>query len=135
MYILDTDHCIHLLRRKPGHQTLRAKLKVLGSGDVCVSVITEAELYVGAEKSEDPAKNHGCIAALLSMIPPMPFESRAALEYGKLRAKLEQSGDGIGPNDTLMAAHALALCGTLVSRNTSEFSRVPGLLLENWIPI
>jgi len=88
MYILDTDHCIHLLRREPGHETLRAKLKVLGSGDICVSVITEAELRVGADKSEDPAKNHGRIAALLSMIPSMPFESHAAFEYGNCAQNL-----------------------------------------------
>ena len=135
MYILDTDHCIHLLRPKPGHERLRAKLELLGSGDVCLSVITEAELRSGADKSANPPKNHGRIGALLTMAHSIPFESNAAVEYGKLRSHLEQTGFGIGPNDTLIAAHALALRGTLVSANTAEFSRVPGLSLENWITL
>ena len=100
-----------------------------------MSVITEAELRVGADKSTDPPKNHSRISALLTMIPSMPFQSNAASEYGKLRAHLEKAGRRIGPNDTLIAAHALACQGTLVSRNISEFSRVPGLSLANWIPI
>ncbi|NNC87596.1 MAG: type II toxin-antitoxin system VapC family toxin [Akkermansiaceae bacterium] len=133
MFVLDTDHCVHLLRRKPGHERLRAKLRPLCSGEVCLSVITEAELRFGAEKSADPARNHDRISALLTMIPSMPFESAAAVEYGLLRASLERSGSGIGSHDTLIAAHARALGGTLVSANTREFSRVPGLLLENWI--
>ena len=135
MYILDTDHCIHLLRRKRGHQTLRARLSVLKRGDICLSVITEAELRVGADKSADPARNHSRITAFLTMVPSMPLESHTAFEYGKLRAHLKQAGQGIGPNDSLIAAHALALRATLISSNISEFSRVPGLLLENWISL
>jgi tRNA(fMet)-specific endonuclease VapC len=134
MYLLDTDHCVHLLRRKPGHQALRDKLKTLDPGDVCLSVITEAELRTGADKSSDPGKNHDLVSALLAMIPSKPFDSSAALKYGKIRSYLGHSGQGIGPNDTLVAAHALSLDAVLASRNLSKFQRVPELAVVNWIP-
>ena len=134
MYLLDTDHCVHLLRRKPGHQVLRDQLKILDPGNVCLSAITEAELRTGADKSSDPGKNHDLVSALLAMIPSMPFDSSAALKYGKIRSYLEQSEQGIGPNDTLVAAHALSLDAILTSRNLSAFQRVPALAVVNWIP-
>ena len=63
----------------------------------------------------------------------MPFEGNAAREYGTIRADLKAKGNMIGSNDLLIAAHAISLDLTLVTNNTKEFERVPGLKLENWV--
>ena len=62
----------------------------------------------------------------------MPFDDVAARSYGIIRAALETAGQSIGPNDTLIAAIALANGLTIVTHNTSEFRRVQGLLVEDW---
>jgi tRNA(fMet)-specific endonuclease VapC len=72
------------------------------------------------------------IAGLRAKFPTIPFDDDAAEEYGKLRAYLSAAGDVIGPNDLMIAAIALAHSVTLVTHNTSEFSRAPGLMLEDW---
>lgn len=64
---------------------------------------------------------------------PVPFDEAATLEYGALRKQLEGRGTAIGPFDTLIAAHALSLKWTLVTHNTREFRRVPGLKVQDWL--
>jgi len=70
--------------------------------------------------------------ALLKLIPIEPLTLEDASHYAKIRSALENKGLGIGPMDTLIAAQAVRLGATLVTRNTREFSRVPGLKVENW---
>jgi tRNA(fMet)-specific endonuclease VapC len=91
-----------------------------------------AELRYGADKSARPRRNHHLLDVLINEMPCRDFDSKAASIYGKVRAALEKEGRPIGPNDMLIAAHALSLDLVLVSDNVGELSRVRGLRLENW---
>lgn len=129
-FLLDTDMCIYLIKRK-SEQAL-ARLQSLRISDVGVSSITLSELEYGVAKSSKPEQNK---MALLEFIAPLEiaaYDDEAAAEYGRVRAYLEAQGTPIGPLDTLIAAHALALRCVLVTNNQREFSRVPELLIENW---
>jgi tRNA(fMet)-specific endonuclease VapC len=107
-------------------------LTSLTPGDAGISAITLAELAFGAEKSRDPERNRLALAQSTVPLVVAPFEERAASEYGGLRERLERTGESIGSLDTLIAAHALSLGVTLVSWNTNEYRRVPGLKLDDW---
>lgn len=100
---------------------------------VCVSVITLAELLYGAFKSRDPSNNERAVIDFCASIDVAPFNGPAAAAYGRLRTDLERVGSPIGPLDTLIASHALALDLTVVTDNESEFRRVAGLRVENWL--
>jgi len=97
-----------------------------------ISSITEAELRFGAEKSRDPEKNHRQLDQFFLVLPVVPFGSSAAVQYARVRAGLERAGTPIGPLDELIAAHGMALGLTVVTDNTGEFERIPGIALENW---
>jgi tRNA(fMet)-specific endonuclease VapC len=96
-----------------------------------LSSISVAELYFGVAKSGS-ARNLGALEQFLEPLEIADFDRPAAAAYGSLRAALEANGTPIDPLDTQIAAHALALGVTLVSNNTKEFARVPGLRLANW---
>jgi tRNA(fMet)-specific endonuclease VapC len=129
-YLLDTDICIEMIRGKSS--VLLAHLRRRKVGSVAISSITLAELQYGVAKSRDPEQNLIALVHFVAPLEVLPFDERAAAGYGKLRADLERSGQPIGPLDTLIAAHALAAKLTLVTNNQREFSRVPGLHVENW---
>lgn len=97
-----------------------------------ISSMTLAELYYGTEASAAYDKNLSSLQNLLTILDIMPFESSAAVHYGKIRAYLRRRGTPIGTMDMLISAHALALGVTLVTNNVREFERVPGLIIENW---
>lgn len=129
-YLLDTNVCVdYLTGRFP--RVLRRIQESLPQ-DLCLSSIVIAELRYGADKSQKPRLNHERLDLLISEIPSRDFDSLAASSYGRVRASLEKKGKPIGPNDMLIAAHALALGLVLVSDNLREFERVPALKLENW---
>ena len=129
-YMLDTNICIYVIKKKPP-QTL-ARFSACASGDLCISSITLAELEYGVSKSSAPLKNKLALMMFLSGIVVVPFDSKAATEYGDIRAALERQGTPIGANDLLIAAHARSLNLTLVTNNVREFSRVDRLSVENW---
>jgi tRNA(fMet)-specific endonuclease VapC len=129
-YLLDTDICIEMIRGKS--PALLAHLRRREVGSVAISSITLAELQYGVAKSRDPEQNLIALVHFVALLEVLPFDERVAAGYGKLRADLERSGQPIGPLDTLIAAHALAAKLTLVTNNQREFSRVPGLHVENW---
>ena len=129
-YLLDTDICIYIAKRKPAGVLTR--LERLRPGDVGMSVVTYLELVYGAHKSQQVDSNVALIKQLSRLIPVQAMDAPAATYYGKLRAGLEKSGSLIGAYDLLIAAHALALDLTLVTNNVREFRRMPGLRLENW---
>jgi tRNA(fMet)-specific endonuclease VapC len=101
--------------------------------DMCISAITMAELEFGICKSSKPAQNRLALMMFLSEIQVVPFDGKAAQEYGLIRAELTARGTPIGANDLLIAAHARSLGLTLITNNGREFERVRGLTVENWV--
>ena len=128
--MLDTNVCIHLIRRRPSAVLRRFEEYVIG--EVGVSSVTAAELRYGSEKSAAVEQNREALGAFLLPLEVLAFGEEAAAAYGRVRSALEKAGTPIGPLDTLIAAHAVGLGVTLVTNNTREFSRVPGLELEDW---
>ena len=130
MYMLDTNICIYAMKRKP-EQVLR-RLKESFSSGIVISSITLAELEYGIRHSSNPEKNAQALIRFLFPFQIDPFDTSAAMEYGKIRAYLQGQGTPIGPLDMLIAGHAMVEGAVLVTNNVREFERVPGLLLENW---
>jgi tRNA(fMet)-specific endonuclease VapC len=129
-FMLDTNICIYAIKQRPPEvlAALRAQ-EVAGLG---LSSVTVAELAFGVAKSGS-ARNQKALEQFLEPLEIADFDRSAALVYGRLRAALEAAGTPIGPLDTQIAAHALALGVILVSNNQREFARVPGLRLEDWV--
>ncbi len=130
-YMLDTNICIDLIKRKPP-QMLR-RFHSLTVGDVGISTITLAELRYGVAKSQAAEKNARALAEFILPLEIADFDENAASAYGPVRAELEKNGTPIGPLDTQIGAHALSLDITLVTTNTGEFRRIKGLRVENWL--
>lgn len=130
-YMLDTNACIHLIKRRPP-AVIRRFLEH-DAGDFCISSITYAELMHGVEKSLSRDQNLLALMMMLSPITILPFDGVAAEVYGRVRASLESNGTPIGPMDTLIASHALSQGLTLITNNTREFDRVAGLTVEDWV--
>ncbi len=128
--LLDTNACIALLNGSS--ESLVARVARSSPVDLAISAVTEAELVFGAHRSAQPAKNLRLLARFLEPLPSLPFGSRAAEHYGRIRADLAARGTPIGANDLLIAATALAHDLTVVTRNTREFERVVGLRVEDW---
>jgi tRNA(fMet)-specific endonuclease VapC len=129
-YMLDTNICIYAIKHRPPE--VMDALRAHESAGLGVSSITVAELYFGAGRSGS-ARNLAALHQFLEPLELADFDHPAAAAYGRLRATLEAAGTPIGPLDTQIAAHALALGVTLVSNNTREFQRVPGLALVDWV--
>lgn len=129
-YLLDTNACVDYLTGR--YPSVAARLRALGSSDVCLSSVVVAELRYGADKSAHVRRNHRMLDTLMDKIPCQAFDDAAAAAYGKVRSDLERRGRPIGSNDMLIAAHALSLGLVLVTDNVREFGRVKGLSLENW---
>jgi tRNA(fMet)-specific endonuclease VapC len=129
-WLLDTNVCIAVIRQRPESALRRLRGKQVGQ--VGLSTITLAELEFGAAKSQQPARARAALSEFLLPLEVVPFDEAAADAYGTVRAAMEKKGRPIGPLDTLIAAHALALGTVLVTNNTREFRRVPGLSVEDW---
>ncbi|MEL4073508.1 type II toxin-antitoxin system VapC family toxin [Ochrobactrum sp. GPK 3] len=129
-YMLDTNIVSDAIRNPDG----RAAQKIDQNADMglAMSIITAAELRFGAAKKGSP-RLLARVEDALRMIPPLPFDVPADSEYAGIRAELEAAGKPIGPNDLFIAAHAYSLGMTLITATTSEFSRIRGLRLENWL--
>lgn len=133
MYYLDTCICIEFLRGrlKTGYQELRNGKP----GDFQLPAIVAAELWYGAEHSSNPKKECAVVSEFVDVFGIAPFDASAARQYGRLRQTLGSEGKPIGDRDTMIAATALAHHATLVTRNISEFERVPHLALESWAEV
>ncbi|AFZ02780.1 type II toxin-antitoxin system VapC family toxin [Calothrix sp. PCC 6303] len=129
-YLLDTNILSDLVRHPQGRVFQR--IAAVGEDKVCTSIIVACELRFGSAKSGSSRLFHQleCILAILTVLP---LESDVDHRYASIRTYLEQAGTPIGPNDLLIAAHALSLNLTLITANTREFQRVPALSLENWL--
>jgi tRNA(fMet)-specific endonuclease VapC len=129
-FLLDTNSWIQFLNGQS--EKIRRRLEATPPREVALCSVVKAELLYGAEKSARPAENLARIQTLAERFVSFPFDDDAAQVYGVIRARLERSGKPIGPNDLFIAAIALSRGATLVSHNTREFTRVEGLLLEDW---
>jgi len=130
IFMLDTDICIYIIKRKP--VSVLKRLESLQPGQLAMSAITFAELMNGAKKSQHVEANLERLNALSELLDIRPFDKQAAVYYGDVRSSLEKRGEIIGGNDLLIAAHALSLGWILVTNNEREFSRVEGLKIVNW---
>jgi tRNA(fMet)-specific endonuclease VapC len=130
-YLLDTNICIYLIRRRPAR--VRERFERCAVGDIGLSTVTLAELQYGVAKSAFPARNQEALEAFTLPLAIVPFDAAAAVAYGPVRTDLERQGAPIGAMDLLIAAHALSLRVILVTNNTREFARVEGLQVENWV--
>ena len=128
-YMLDTNICIYVINARPA--TVLARFRQERLGQIGISSVTAAELAFGVAKSGS-ARNREALEMFLSPLEVLPFDASVIWHYGELRAGLERRGQPIGALDTMIAAHALASNTILVTNNTREFARVPGLRLENW---
>lgn len=129
-YLLDTNICIYVIKRRP--------ISVLdkfneAAGHIAISSITLAELLHGVEKSQHVAKNLRAVEDFCSRLDVKDYDENAASHYGEIRADLENKGKIIGVNDLHIAGHARSLGVILVSNNLKEFERVDGLRFQNWI--
>jgi tRNA(fMet)-specific endonuclease VapC len=130
MYMLDTDICIYIIKRKP--ESVLNRFRLLQRGQLSMSAITFAELMNGARKSVYVEENTARLNAMAELLDILPFDQQAAVCYGDVRSSLEKRGEIIGSNDLLIAAHAISLNLILVTNNEKEFNRVAGLRVENW---
>jgi tRNA(fMet)-specific endonuclease VapC len=129
-FMLDTDIASYLMKNKSA--ALISKLQSVPIGAVCISAITKSEIMFGVEISPRQQQDRAALEFFLLHILVLDYPADAAADYGSIRATLKLRGTPIGPNDTLIAAHARCLGLTLVTNNTREFGRVPGLKVENW---
>lgn len=129
-YLLDTNILSDLIRNPQG--LVAQKIASTGEKNICTSIVVASELRFGANKLGSKRLSNQ-LNAILSAIEILPLEEPADHRYGELRADLEKRGETIGPNDMLIAAHALMLDCVMVSANVREFSRVPKLRVENWL--
>lgn len=129
-FLLDTNIVSDLLRHPSG--AVRNRIAEVGEQAVCISIIVAAELRFGAEKRQSKDLTER-VNSVLSAIRILPLDPPMDAHYASIRASLEAAGSSIGPNDLLIAAQARALDLTVVTANSSEFSRVPNLRVENWL--
>ncbi len=129
-YMLDTNICIFAIRNS--NDNVLKKFHEHLDDELYISSITLAELMYGVEKNRKPEQNRNALLQFLTLIDIKEFSEKAAIEYGKIRAFLENQGTPIGPLDTLIAAHAVSENMILVTHNMKEFLRVPDLTVENW---
>lgn len=130
IYLLDTNVCIHLLNEK--HQTILQHFREHGPLHIALCSVVKAELLYGARRSQRVEANLQLLKAFFAPLQSLFFDDECAEHYGQIHADLLSQGKPIGPNDTLIAAIARANSATLITHNTNEFSRVAGLLIEDW---
>jgi tRNA(fMet)-specific endonuclease VapC len=130
IYLLDAN-TLGDLARKPGGRVAES-MRMASAAKIVTSIIVCCEVEYGLawKKSE---KLRAQMEKILGGLEVLDFGAPAHQKYGELRALLRSMGKPIGPNDLFIAAHALALDAVLVTDNEKEFSRVPGLKIENWL--
>ncbi|CDH44248.1 MAG: type II toxin-antitoxin system VapC family toxin [Candidatus Competibacteraceae bacterium] len=128
-YLLDTNACIAWLRND---EPITQHVVLAGKGHIWLCAPVKAELWFGACKSQRVAENQARLQRFFANLPSLPFDDDAAEHFGDIRATLAHQGKPIGPYDLQIAAIARAHGLIVVTHNTREFARVPGLMLEDW---
>jgi tRNA(fMet)-specific endonuclease VapC len=130
MYLLDTNACITYLRRPTSR--VRREVAAQPPTDLFLCSIVLAELYRGALRSANSIASRASVDKFAAPYAALPFDGAAADIHAQVRVFLERRGQMIGHYDLQIAAIALSKNLTLVTHNTNEFSRVPGLAIEDW---
>jgi tRNA(fMet)-specific endonuclease VapC len=130
LYMLDTDISSYIMKRS--NESVLRRLQQFSVSDVCISVITKAELLYGVELSPWRSHDQAALDAYLRHVEVLHYPNEAASHYASIRAALKVTGAMIGANDLFIAPHARCLGLTLVTNNTREFGRVQSLNIENW---
>ncbi len=130
-YLLDTNMCIYIIKKKPSQVLERFKTFLIS--EIGISAITLSELEYGVAKSSRPDQNREALIEFLTPMEILSFDERAAQFYGEIRAHLEKKGKPIGAMDLLIASHAISLSVPLVTNDIRGFKGIPGLQLENWV--
>ena len=129
MWVLDTNTLIYFFR---GEGNVAKEILARSPSAIGIPSIVLYELEVGIAKSTSPRKRLGQLEELTAVVQTLPFGVAEAHASAAIRSNLEKKGTPIGPYDVLIAGTAKASNATLVTRNTREFERVRGLVLENW---
>ena len=132
MILLDTNICIYIINAKP--PKVLARFQAYRMGDIGLCSVVAAELAFGVAKSRS-VRNRQALEMFLAPLTILPFDEPAIWVYGDLRADLQRRGTPIGSLDTMIAAHAISQKAQLVTNNIREFSKVPGLMLDNWVAV
>ncbi len=128
-YMLDTNMCIYLMKNQPEEVAKRfARCYV---GDVVMSSITYAELTYGVAAASDSEQERINLASLVDDIQVAPFDVTAGVSYGPIRLATRDTRKDV--LDKLIAAHAISLNVIIVTNNTKDFIKYPGVILENWL--
>ena len=130
-YLLDTNICIYLIKKRPPE--VLERFRQHSPQDVAISIITLFELEYGVEKSQYPQRSKDALAKFLLTLNLINLDRSSAIEAAIIRAQLEKKGRAIGPYDLLIAGLARSRDMTLVTNNIKEFERVVNLHLENWV--
>jgi tRNA(fMet)-specific endonuclease VapC len=129
-FMLDTNICIYVMRNQP--IATRERFDALRER-LCMSSVTLGELSFGVAKSARRHENEARLASLRQLLPALAFGEAAAEHYGDMRAAVEAAGRPIGLHDLQIGAHARSLGLTIVTNNTREFERMPGVKVEHWV--
>ncbi|HLP15246.1 MAG TPA: type II toxin-antitoxin system VapC family toxin [Bacteroidota bacterium] len=129
-YMLDTDICSYIIRKRPQH--IIEKFKKIPLGDIGISVITVCEFESGIPGSAHPEKLRSTIDTFLAPFGIIDFQQADARAFGIIDSYLRQKGIPIGDMDTLIASQALSRGLILVTKNMKHYSRIPHLLFESW---
>lgn len=129
-FLLDTNICIPIL--KGSDNSLVKKIESYSLEEFFLCSLVKAELCYGARKSSNVEANLNALKKFFEQFLSLPFDDLSAETYGTIRNILEREGKPIGANDLCIASIALAFNCTLITRNHTEFQRVPGLKVEMW---
>lgn len=136
LYMLDTDICSYIIRRRPLEVLSSMQKRAQAGADLHISSISYAELRLGAERSTNPRKYNKSITLFCERLDSiLAWDNTAADEFAIVQSRLFNAGTPIGNNDAMIAAHARNLGAVLVTNNQKHFSKVPKLRLENWVTV
>ena len=129
-YMLDTDMCSYIIKEHP--ESVRQRFQKLAMEQLCVSVVTYAELIYGVERSSSKRVNRSIIEDFVRHLDVMDWDTGAADQYGMIRTELEVAGTPIGAMDMMIAAHAKSIKAVLATNNQKHFTKIKGLKIDNW---
>jgi tRNA(fMet)-specific endonuclease VapC len=132
--MLDTDTCSYIIRKRPEEVLAAMQVRVQKGNGICISVISYAELRLGAERSTHTRKYNKAIDLFCERLDSIDgWDRSVADEFAIVQSRLYKAGTPIGINDAMIAAHALNKSAVLVTNNQKHFSKVARLKLDNWV--